>query len=125
MGLKLFSTALASFTLACALYTLITPSLAQTATATTSSSEKKGDGAAVKGTANAHQRTFQPQDFHTAPPPAANVNKVDSLTVKQGAQTDDIGNARDYAREPGKLEYPNVTGGTATGTSTTTTARSH
>jgi hypothetical protein len=36
------------------------------------------------------------------------VNKVDSFTVKQTAVTDDIGDARDYAKEPGKLEFPNL-----------------
>lgn len=36
------------------------------------------------------------------------VNKVDSFTVKQTAVTDDIGDARDYMKEPGKLEFPNI-----------------
>lgn len=36
------------------------------------------------------------------------VNKVESFTVKQTVQTDDIGDARDYAKEPGKLEFPNI-----------------
>lgn len=36
------------------------------------------------------------------------VNKVDSFTVKQVAVTDDIGDARDYLKEPGKLEFPNL-----------------
>ena len=36
------------------------------------------------------------------------VSKVDSFTVKQSAITDDIGDARDYLKEPGKLEFPNL-----------------
>lgn len=36
------------------------------------------------------------------------VTKVDSFTVKQTAVTDDIGDARDYAKEPGKLDFPNL-----------------
>jgi phage tail-like protein len=36
------------------------------------------------------------------------VNKVDSFTVKQAAVTNDVGNARDYAKEPGKLVFPNL-----------------
>ncbi|MEN6578298.1 MAG: phage tail protein, partial [Phycisphaerales bacterium] len=36
------------------------------------------------------------------------VSRVESFTVKQTAVTDDIGDARDYAREPGKLEFPNL-----------------
>lgn len=36
------------------------------------------------------------------------VTKIDSFTVKQTAVTDDIGDARDYMKEPGKLEFPNL-----------------
>lgn len=36
------------------------------------------------------------------------VNKIDSFTVKQTAVTDDIGDARDYAKVPGKIEFPNL-----------------
>ncbi|MCL4499455.1 MAG: phage tail protein [Chloroflexi bacterium] len=36
------------------------------------------------------------------------VSKIDSFTVKQSAVTDDIGDARDYQKEPGKLEFPNL-----------------
>ncbi len=36
------------------------------------------------------------------------VSKIDSFTIKQKAVTDDIGDARDYQREPGKLEFPNL-----------------
>jgi hypothetical protein len=38
----------------------------------------------------------------------ARVNKIDAFTVKQTTITDDIGEARDYMREPGKLEFPNL-----------------
>jgi hypothetical protein len=36
------------------------------------------------------------------------VAKIDSFTIKQTVQTDDIGDARDYMKEPGKLEFPNL-----------------
>jgi hypothetical protein len=36
------------------------------------------------------------------------VSKVDAFTVKQMVVTDDIGDARDNLREPGKLEFPNL-----------------
>lgn len=36
------------------------------------------------------------------------VNKIDAFTVKQTTVTDDIGDARDYQKEPGKLEFPNL-----------------
>lgn len=39
---------------------------------------------------------------------ATKVNKIDAFTVKQTAVQDDIGDARDYQQEPGKLEFPNL-----------------
>ena len=36
------------------------------------------------------------------------VSAVDSFTVKQSVATDDIGEARDYLREPTRLEFPNL-----------------
>lgn len=36
------------------------------------------------------------------------VSKVDSFTVKQNTQTDDIGDARDMLKEPGALVFPNL-----------------
>jgi hypothetical protein len=36
------------------------------------------------------------------------VRRIESFTVKQTTVTDDIGDARDYAKEPGKLEFPNL-----------------
>lgn len=40
--------------------------------------------------------------------PTGKISKVDAITVKQTTVTDDIGDARDYQREPGKLEFPNL-----------------
>lgn len=40
--------------------------------------------------------------------PTGKVSKIDALTIKQTAVTDDIGETRDYQKEPGKLEYPNL-----------------
>jgi hypothetical protein len=43
------------------------------------------------------------------PDAAANaVSRIESFTVKQSTVTDDIGDARDYMKEPGKLEFPNL-----------------
>ncbi len=36
------------------------------------------------------------------------VSKIDSFTIKQMAVNDAIGDARDYQKEPGKLEFPNL-----------------
>jgi hypothetical protein len=37
------------------------------------------------------------------------VNAIDSFTVRQTAVADDVGDARDFAKEPGRLEFPNLT----------------
>jgi hypothetical protein len=39
---------------------------------------------------------------------AAKVSKVDALTIKQTRLTDDVGVERDYAKEPGKIDFPNL-----------------
>ncbi len=56
------------------------------------------------------QKTWLPSNFKLQIDglDCSKVNKVDSFTVKVGSVTDDIGDARDYAREPGKLEFPNL-----------------
>jgi hypothetical protein len=36
------------------------------------------------------------------------VNKIDTFTIRQSTTSDDIGDARDKLREPGKLEFPNL-----------------
>jgi hypothetical protein len=36
------------------------------------------------------------------------VSKIDAFTIKQTTVTDDIGDARDYLKEPGKIEFPNL-----------------
>jgi hypothetical protein len=36
------------------------------------------------------------------------VNKIDAFTVKQALVTSEIGDDRDYEREPGKVEFPNL-----------------
>lgn len=38
----------------------------------------------------------------------ARVNKIEALTIKQAVIADEIGALRDYAKEPGKLEFPNL-----------------
>jgi phage tail-like protein len=56
------------------------------------------------------QKLWLPQNFRLAIDglDCTRVNKIDAWTVKQTAVTDDIGDARDYAKEPGKLEFPNL-----------------
>jgi len=56
------------------------------------------------------QKIWSPSNFklEIAGLDCTKVSKIDSFTVKQTAITDDIGQARDYQKEPGKLEFPNL-----------------
>lgn len=36
------------------------------------------------------------------------VSKIDAFTVKQTMATDDVGDVRDFQREPGQVEFPNL-----------------
>jgi len=56
------------------------------------------------------QKMFLPSNFRLdiAGLDCTKVNKIESFTIRQKAVTDDIGDARDYAKEPGKLEFPNL-----------------
>jgi len=56
------------------------------------------------------QKLWLPQNFRLSIDglDCTKVAKVDAFTVKQTAVTDDIGDARDYLKEPGKLEFPNL-----------------
>jgi hypothetical protein len=70
------------------------------------SGNKKDYGELGKG----EQKVWLPSNFklEIAGLDCTKVNKIDSFTVKQTAVTDDIGAARDYLKEPGKLEFPNL-----------------
>ena len=56
------------------------------------------------------QKRFLPSNFRLEIDglDCTKVSKIDSFTVKQTVVTDDIGDARDYQKEPGKLEFPNL-----------------
>ncbi|MCL5102624.1 MAG: phage tail protein [Armatimonadetes bacterium] len=68
--------------------------------------EDIGDPTFGKG----EQKLWLPSNFRLAIDglDCTRVNKIDSFTVKQTVVTDDIGDARDYLKEPGKLEFPNL-----------------
>ncbi len=69
----------------------------------------KASGKLTAGKAVA-QKQFLPSNFRFELDglDATKVSKIDSFTVKQTAVTDDIGDARDFQKEPGKLEIPNL-----------------
>jgi hypothetical protein len=57
-----------------------------------------------------NQKMWLPSNFRLeiAGLDCTKVSKVDGITVKQTAITDDIGDARDYQKEPGKMEFPDL-----------------
>jgi len=64
----------------------------------------------VTGTTNSKQKLWLPSNFKVKIDglDCTKVRSVESFTVKQSVATDDIGDARDYVREPGRLEFPNL-----------------
>ncbi len=71
---------------------------------------KKGSGATLTPESTKQQKTWLPSNFRFELKglPTSKINKIDALTIKQTVVTDDIGETRDYTKEPGKLEFPNV-----------------
>ena len=69
-----------------------------------------GDKADYSENYKVEQKMFLPSNFRLeiAGLDCTKVNKIDSFTVKQTAVTDDIGDARDALKQPGKLEFPNL-----------------
>ena len=64
----------------------------------------------VTGVAKGEQKLWLPSNFRVTIDDldCTRVSAVDSIIVKQSVATDDIGEARDYMREPTKLEFPNL-----------------
>lgn len=72
---------------------------------------KKGSGK-VENPVDVKQKMFFPGNFRMTidglEKACAKISKVDALTIKQTTATDDIGDARDYQREPGKIDFTNL-----------------
>lgn len=56
------------------------------------------------------QKTWLPSNFRLdiTKINTTKVSKIDAFTVKQTVTTDDVGESRDYEREPGKVEFGNL-----------------
>jgi len=69
-----------------------------------------GDGKAYGEYGKNEQKVWLPSNFvlQIDGLDCTKVNKIDSFTVTCTSVTDDIGAARDYLKEPGKLEFPNL-----------------
>lgn len=71
----------------------------------------KGSGAVMKGDiAKAQQKLWLPANFGLTIDglDCSGVAKIDAFTIKQHASQDSIGDRRDYQKEAGKLEIPNL-----------------
>lgn len=70
----------------------------------------KASGKAA-GIARTTQKLWLPSNFRVTIDglDCTGVRAVDSFSVTQSVATDDIGDARDYRRVPGKVEFPNLT----------------
>jgi hypothetical protein len=72
---------------------------------------KKGSGK-VENPVDVKQKQWLPANFRFSidglEKACAKVSKVDALTIKQTVVKDDIGQERDYPREPGKIDFPNL-----------------
>ena len=56
------------------------------------------------------QKMFLPSNFRLQIDglDCSKVNKIESFTVKQGAASKDVGSARDFLKDPGTLNFPNL-----------------
>src|SRR5687767_3921125 len=70
----------------------------------------KASGKAAAELGKGEQKLWLPANFRLEIDgiDCTKVNKIDSFTVKQAAIADKLGDARDYLKEPGKLEFPNL-----------------
>jgi tail tube protein gp19 len=72
---------------------------------------KKATGKATLPPVRASQEMWLPSNFRLEIDglDCTKVSTIDSFTVKQTAVSDGIGDGRDYLKEPGRIEFPNLT----------------
>jgi hypothetical protein len=71
---------------------------------------KSVKGKGKLGVAAKQQKLFLPSNFRLELDglDCTRVSKIESFTVRQTVVSDEIGDARDYAKEPGRIEFPNL-----------------
>ncbi len=71
---------------------------------------KKGSGKLTGKASKGPQKRWLPSNFRLDIDglDCTRVSKVDAFTVKQIFAIDNIGEARDYSKQPGKIEFPNL-----------------
>jgi phage tail-like protein len=83
----------------------------------------KGSGTAVAELGGSEQKFWSASNFRLEIDglDCSRVNKIDAFTIKQAFKEDEIGDARDYAKEPGSLTFPNLKISLSTATAETWT----
>jgi len=72
--------------------------------------QKKGSGNATVPPVKAAQEMWLPSNFRLEIDglDCSKVSGIEPFAVKQNAVLDNIGDARDYVKEPGRIEFPNI-----------------
>lgn len=70
----------------------------------------KGGGTTLKVSQQKNQKSWLPSNFRLQIDglDCTKVNQVDALTIKQRIQSSEVGELRDYQKEPASLEIPNL-----------------
>ncbi len=73
---------------------------------------KKGDGSKGDNPADFGQKQWLPADFRVTvdglDKACSKISKFDAVEIKQSVVTDNVGTERDYFKEPGKIDFPNI-----------------
>lgn len=73
---------------------------------------KKGDGSKVDNPADMAQKQWHPSDFRFVidglDKSCSKTSSVEAINIKQSVVSDQVGQERDYFKEPGKIDYPNI-----------------
>jgi hypothetical protein len=71
-----------------------------------------GSGAVMKKAPSKNQKRWLPSNFvlkvQGLEAACARVNKIEALAIRQSMAQSQVGEMRDYQKEPGKLEFPNL-----------------
>ncbi len=71
----------------------------------------KGSGK-IENPVDVRQKMWIPANFRLSieglDEDSRRVSKIEAFTVKQSTATDEVGDARDYQREPGKIDFPDL-----------------
>lgn len=73
---------------------------------------RPGDGSTVSNPVDVRQKEWHPSDFNFTVDgldrACSKISKFEAIEIKQSVVTDFIGREREYFREPGKIDFPNI-----------------